>query len=300
MHVVVAGASGFLGAALCSRLVATGHEVTKLVRSQTTDTNLSFWDPATGRIDQVLIDQAAAVVNLSGASIARWPWSGRYKQVLWSSRIDSTTTLRTAIVASSSPTRFISASAMGWYGSDRGQELLSETSAPGTGFLARLCNAWESATGPVSAAGYDVALLRTGLPLHESGGILKSLLPVFRLGAGARIGNGEQLMSVLALDDWVRAVEFLLSNTATGPFNLCINQPVTNAEFTSQLATSQDRRAMLFTPKLALRAALGEQAENLTGSLGMTPTALTEAGFRFNHPDLQSTIGSALSPIDGG
>ncbi|MGJ9414480.1 TIGR01777 family oxidoreductase [Aeromicrobium sp. CF4.19] len=295
MHVVVAGASGFLGSALVAHLRREGHQVTRLIRSGEPTRDSSQWDPAEGRIDRVLIDRADAVVNLSGATIARWPRTNRYKKVLRDSRIDSTTTLSSAIVASGSPTIFLSASAMGYYGSERGNEPLPEGAAAGSGFLAELCRQWEDAAAPVAEAGQRVCLLRTGLPLHRDGGMLAPLLPMFRLGAGARLGTGRQLMSVMALHDWVRAVTFLLENDdASGPFNLSLPVPVTNADFTEELGEVLSRPTILVAPRPVLRTVLGALADDLLGSVGMVPDALTTAGFTFEHPDLASTLRAAL------
>ena len=296
MHVVVAGASGFLGTALVAHLREVGHQVTRLIRSGDDGPDTSLWDPAQGRIDRVLIDRADAVVNLSGATIARWPRTKRYEHVLWDSRIDSTSTIVSAITASETPTALVSASAMGFYGNERGQEPLTEDATSGSGFLAELCRAWEAATHPVSEAGQRVTLLRTGLPLHREGGMLQPLLPLFKIGAGARLGSGDQLMSVLALQDWVRAVTFLLEgDELTGPFNLSLPQPVTNAEFTDALGDALSRPTVLVAPSFVLRTVLGALADDLLGSVGMVPHALTEAGFRFEHPDLMSTVHAALA-----
>ncbi|WP_375003032.1 TIGR01777 family oxidoreductase [Aeromicrobium sp. CTD01-1L150] len=296
MHVVVAGASGFLGTALVAHLREVGHQVTRLIRSGEPAPDSSQWDPASGRIDRVLIDRADAVVNLSGATIARWPRTRRYERVLWDSRIDSTKTLVSAISAAETATTLVSASALGYYGNERGQEPLTEGAPAGSGFLAELCQAWESAAEPAAESGGRVATLRTGLPLHADGGMLKPLLPLFKVGAGARLGSGDQLMSVLALHDWARAVTFLLeSSDASGPFNLALPRPVTNAEFTDGLGKALSRPTFFVAPSLVLRTALGALADDLLGSVGMVPSALLEAGFTFEHPDLASTLQAALT-----
>ncbi len=295
MHVVVAGASGFLGTALVAHLREVGHQVTRLIRSGDPGPDSSVWDPAQGRIDRVLIDRADAVVNLSGATIARWPRTKRYERVLWDSRIDSTTTLVSAITAAETPTTLVSASAMGYYGNERGQEPLTEGASSGSGFLAELCRAWEDATTPAVDAGQRVALLRTGLPLHRDGGMLKPLLPLFKAGAGARLGSGDQLMSVLALQDWVRAVSHVLEHDGRdGPFNLALPRPVTNAEFTDALGAAVSRPTFLIAPSLVLRTALGALADDLLGSVGMVPDALLTSGFTFEHPDLPSVLDAAV------
>ncbi len=296
MHVVVGGASGFLGSALVAHLRGEGHQVTRLVRSGSTGPDTSSWDPAAGRVDQVLVDRADVVVNLSGASIARWPRTASYRRELWSSRVDATTTLTKAVAASSSPTVLLSGSAMGYYGSDRGDERLTEGSEAGDGFLADLCLAWEAATQPAVDAGQRVCLLRTGLPLHADGGLLGPLMLPFRLGLGARLGSGRQQMSVLSRHDWVRAVTFLAEHPdASGPFNLAIEPPVSNAQFTDAVGEALHRPTFLVAPAPVLRVALGALSDDLLGSVGIVPAALLEAGFTFEHPDLARTVRAALS-----
>lgn len=296
MHVVVAGASGFLGTALVAHLREQGHEVTRLVRGEATSADASSWDPAAGRIDGTLVGRADAVVNLSGASIARWPRTEKYKRVLWDSRVDSTTTIVKAIVQADTGTALLSSSAMGIYGSERGQERLNEDAAQGDGFLADLCRAWEGATTPAREAGHRVVFLRTGLPLHRDGGMLKPLLPAFKAGLGARLGDGRQLMSVLALHDWVRAVTHLLEHDdLSGPFNLSLPEPVTNAAFTDAVGDALSRPTVLVAPRFALRTVLGALADDLLGSVGMVPQSLLDSGFRFEHADLDSTVRAAVA-----
>lgn len=294
MRVVVGGASGFLGSALVSHLRGEGHEVTRLVRTGSPGADASVWDPAAGRVDQVLIDRSDAVINLNGATIARWPRTASYRRVLWSSRVDSTTTLSKAVAASSTPTVLLSGSAMGFYGSDRGAEPLTEAAPAGDGFLADLCLAWESATAPAADAGHRVVHLRTGLPLGADGGLLGPLLLPFKLGLGARLGSGRQYMSVLSVRDWVRAVAFLLTAELEGPVNLALPEGVTNAEFTDALGDALGRPTVLAAPAPVLKVALGSLSADLLGSVRMVPDALLSAGFEFADPDLRSAVESAL------
>lgn len=295
MKIVVGGASGFLGNALVERLRADGHEVTRLVRTRTGLEGTSLWDPSAGRIDQVIIDRADAVVNLSGASIARWPRTRSYLRTLMSSRIEPTSTIVKAIVNSPEPPMLLSASAMGFYGTDRGIEVLPETADAGPGPLAEITHAWEAATAPAAEAGARVSHLRTSLVLHASGGALKPMLPAFKLGAGAKLGSGQQYMSFISRDDWVRAVIHLLENDLAGPFNLSTPTPVTNAEFTDTFGDVLGRPTVLKAPGFALKAALGGLAGDLLGSLRLQPSALAGAGFEFEHPDLKSALQAALA-----
>lgn len=294
MHVVVGGASGFLGSALVSHLRGEGHQVTRLVRSGSPGPDGSLWDPAAGRVDQVLVDRADAVVNLSGATIARWPRTRSYKQQLWSSRVDATTTLTKAVAASATPTVLLSGSALGLYGPERGDEPLTEEAAPGHGFLAELCAAWEGATAPAVEAGQRVALLRTGLPLDADGGLLGPLVPMFKLGGGARLGSGRQMMSVMSRRDWVRAVAFLLTHEVSGPVNLALPEAVTNADFTDALGEVLGRPTFLVAPSPVLKLALGSISQDLLGSVRMVPRVLEDAGFTFEHPDVKSALAASI------
>lgn len=294
MHVVVGGASGFLGSALTAHLRAQGHDVTRLVRSGNPAGDASPWDPAAGRVDQDVIDRADAVVNLSGSPISRWPRTARRQQEIRQSRLSATTTLATAIASSSTPTAFISGSGMSWYGTDRGDEILTEDSSAGTGFLADVSHQWEAAAAPAIEAGSRTVFIRTSLVLDANGGVLKLMLPAWKLGGGARLGSGRQYMSLISLRDWVRAVTFAIDNdTVRGPLNAVMPESVTNAEFTDALGDAVHRPTFLAVPSFAVKAVLGGIADDLLGSLRLSPAALSAAGFEFSDPDLRS----ALAPI---
>lgn len=294
-HVVVGGASGFLGTALVDLLRRQGHRVTRLVRSGSSGEDVSRWDPASGTVDPGLIDSADAVVNLSGAPIPRWPWTASYKRELVESRVNATQTLAQAIADAPSPTDLISGSAMGFYGSDRGDELLTESSSPGDGFLADVVRDWEAAAGPAVDAGARVCFIRTSLVLDKRGGTLKLMLPAFRLGLGGKIGSGAQYFSVMSLDDWTRGVEFLITEANTsGPYNFANPHPVTNAEFTLQLGAAVGRRTFLQLPAPPLRIAAGDLSNELLGSRRVVPEHLRRDGFSFADPNIESVIASAL------
>jgi uncharacterized protein len=296
MHVVIGGASGFLGTALVAHLREHGHQVTRLVRSDDASADASRWDPRTGRIDQVVIDRADAVVNLSGATVARWPRTGRYKRELLASRIDPTTTLARAVAASENPPTLLSQSAMGLYGPDRGDEVLTERSEPGTGFLSELVQRWEAAAHPAVEAGARVCWMRTTLPLDRNGGLLGPLVPMFKLGAGARLGSGRQFMTMVSLSDWLRAVTFLIEDPdASGPFNIGMPKPPTNAEFTDALGRALNRPTVLVAPTIVLKTTLGAVADDLLGSLRVDSAALRDAGFTFEHADVESALVPALA-----
>lgn len=295
MHVLVGGASGFLGSALIPALQDAGHRVTQLVRHPVSGSAESRWDPATGSIDQAIVDSADAVINLSGATIVRWPRTAAYQQVLRDSRLGSTRTLATAIAASSSDPIFLSGSASGFYGQDRGEQVLTESSEQGDGFLAQLCADWELAAAPAAEAGSRLAFLRTSLVLGSGGGLLGPLKPAFQLGLGARLGSGRQFMPLITRHDWVRAVLFCLEHDVTGPVNLCAPDDVTNARFTDTVGEQMHRPTFMVAPSPILKLILGDMAGDLLGSVRMRPDVLTTAGFHFDQPTLDAMVESALN-----
>jgi uncharacterized protein (TIGR01777 family) len=296
MHVVIGGASGFLGTTLTAHLREEGHQVTRLVRTDDPRSDASLWDPRTGRLDQIVIDRADAVVNLSGSSVGRFPRTGRVRRELLASRIDATTTLARAVAASESKPALLSQSAMGLYGPDRGDEILTERSEPGTGFLSEVVRRWELSAQQAAEAGARVCWLRTTLPLDRRGGLLGPLVPMFKLGAGARLGSGRQYMSMVALHDWLRAVTFLLEHpTASGPFNIGMPRPPTNAEFTDALGQALNRPTVLVAPTVVLKTVLGSVADDLLGSLRIESAALRDAGFSFDYADVESALKPALA-----
>lgn len=295
MQIVVGGASGFLGTALTAHLRARGHQVTRLIRSGDPADDASTWDPRTGRIDQIVIDRADAVVNLSGSSISQWPRTrGRAREIL-ESRLSTTSTLAKAIAASATPPAFISGSGMSRYGTDRGDEVLTESSSDGEGFLPDVVRQWEAAAAPAVDAGARVAFVRTSLVLDGGDGILALMIPVWKLGGGARLGSGRQYMSYISLHDWVRGVVMLIESPAlSGPFNFATPDPVRNAEFTGALGQAVHRPTFLAVPAPALKLALGSISADLLGSLRLAPEALTNAGFTFAEPDIASVLETAL------
>lgn len=295
MRVVIGGASGFLGTALTHHLRQGGHQVTRLVRSGDPADDASLWDPYTGRIDQIVIDRADAVVNLSGASVARWPRTPKRRRMILESRTSATSTLAKAVAASSTPPALISASGMSKYGVDRGDEVLTEASSPGDGFLPGIIHAWEAAASPAVDAGARVCFIRTSLTLDGKEGLLRFMLPAWKLGVGARLGSGRQYMSFISLNDWLRAAAFLIeSPEASGPHNFAAPVPVTNAEFTDALGDAVHRPTFLVAPRFAIKLALGSIADDLLGSLRVSPAALVDAGFTFDEPDIASALELAL------
>ncbi|MCW2526029.1 MAG: hypothetical protein JWM76_889 [Pseudonocardiales bacterium] len=298
MKVLLAGASGFLGRALLSDLAEHGHETTRLVRGEPAGPDEVRWDPSSGVLDASIIRGFDAVIGLSGAGIGDKRWTPAYKQTLRDSRIQPTAALATAIAAldvHERPDVFVSASAVGFYGS-RGDEILTEESEAGAGFLAQLVIDWEAAAAPAVDAGVRVVFLRTGLVLAATGGLLKKLLPLFKLGIGGKLGSGRQYQPWISLADEIGAIRHILeSSNISGPVNLSSPNPVRNSELGRVIAAAVHRPALVPNPAFALRAALGEFAdEGVLASQRSVPDALIASGYQFEHPDLASAMDWAI------
>jgi uncharacterized protein len=298
MRVAITGSSGLIGSALTAALTADGRQVTRLVRRAPRGPDEVRWDPRTagGGIAPGAFDGVDAVVNLSGAPVAGGRWTPARKQVLRASRIQTTTALVSALArAERPPSVLLSGSAIGWYG-DTGDREVDESAPAGTGFLADLVRDWEAAAQPARQAGLRVATLRSGIVLSRRGGMLGPLLPLFRLGLGARIGDGSQYISWISLTDHVAAVRYLLDHAEIdGPVNLTAPAPVTNAAFTAGLARAVRRPALLRVPGPVIRAALGELSGELLGSQRVLPGRLEAAAFAFRNPDLGSALTAELA-----
>lgn len=289
--IAIAGSSGLIGTALVYALRATDRRVLRIVRRAPSNADELFWNPDTGEFDPAALSGVDAVVNLCGVNVGEKRWSGAFKQSLRDSRIGPTEVLATAVAEAGVPV-LVNASAVGYYG-DTGPRITDETAPAGEGFLANLCVDWEAATWPARQDGARVVLVRSGLVLAQAGGMLGRLKPLFSLGLGARLGNGRQYMPWISLEDEVRALLFAISHDdLSGPVNLTGPAPVTNAEFTTALGRAVNRPTPLMVPGFALRAALGEFAdEGLLGGQRAIPAALERAGFVFHH----NTIGEALA-----
>ncbi|KZS74973.1 epimerase [Mycobacterium kansasii] len=288
--VAIAGSSGLIGSALAAALRAADHTVLRIVRRTPASSEELHWNPDSGEFDPDVLTGVDAVVNLCGVNIGRRRWSGAFKQNLRDSRITPTEVL-SAAVADAGVGTLINASAVGYYGDTRNR-VVDENDSAGGGFLAQLCVDWEAATLPAQYAGTRVVLARTGLVLASAGGALRPMRPAFSVGLGARLGSGRQYMSWISLEDEVRALLFAISNPdLSGPVNMTGPAPVTNAEFTTALGRALNRPTPLMLPGFAVRAALGEFADEvlLSGQRAI-PAALEETGFQFHH----NTIGEAL------
>jgi hypothetical protein len=303
-RILLSGASGLLGAAVRQALSARNLPVLQLVRRPAASSAEIQWNPAAvpAIADPTQLENLTAAIHLSGSNVAAHRWTTAYKHEIASSRVDSTRALATVLASLREPPKvLLVASATGIYG-NRGDELLDETSAPGSGFLADLCQQWEAAAQPAVDAGIRVVHLRFGVVLGPSSkshpGALDKMLPIFRLGLGGPLGSGRQWMSWISLHDAVAAILFALqTQSLNGPVNLTAPCPVTNAAFTRMLARQLHRPAFFRAPAFALRIALGEMAdEALLSSARAHPARLITSGFRFAHPTIDLCLADALAP----
>ncbi|MFD4250804.1 TIGR01777 family oxidoreductase [Amycolatopsis thermoflava] len=292
MRVLIAGSSGLLGSALVATLRDSGHDVRRLVRRPARAADEHSWDPPAGRIDDRAFEDVTTVVNLCGSPMGL-RWSAARKQMIRDSRIEPTEVLAEAVAEYRIPT-LVNASGIGYYG-DTGDTVVTETAPRGQGFLAELCEAWEAATAPATEAGSRVVNLRTGLVLSKEG-LLGPLKPLFWLGLGGKLGDGKQYMPWISLRDHVSAMRFLIEHeTLSGPVNVCNPEPATNAEFTRAMGHALRRPAPWWAPGFALRAALGEVADEMALiSQRAVPAVLEKAGFTFVHTDLEGALAVAL------
>ncbi len=294
MRILLSGSTGFIGKALQGTLKAEGHEVVPLLRRAPEQAEGSFvlWDPAAGQLQPADLEGRDVVVHLAGENIAARRWTEAQKERIRSSRVDATRLLaETLAKLRQKPHSLLCASAVGFYG-DRGDEILSEASAPGSGFLAQLCQAWETACQPAQQAGIRVVHLRFGVVLGPSGGMLAKQLPLFRWGLGGRLGTGRQWISWVSLADLTAAVRHLLINRSlSGPFNITAPAPVTNAEWTVTLSRLLRRPAIFHLPAWLLRMLLGEMAEQLLlASTRAIPYRLQDSGFTFQEGILEPAL----------
>jgi uncharacterized protein (TIGR01777 family) len=282
---------------LVDALEADGHEVRRIVRRPVRHHDREIrWDPAAGTIETSKLSGVDAIVHLAGENLAGHRWNEAVKARLRDSRIKSTRLLCDTLAGlPSKPSVLVSASAVGYYG-NRGNEPVDESSPPGHGFLAELCQQWEAETHAARDADIRVVNLRLGVVLSPHGGALAKMLTPFKLGVGGVLGSGQQYFSWITLDDAVRTIQFALAAAAVcGPVNAVAPQPVTNREFTKTLGNVLGRPTIFPMPAFAARLAFGEMAdEMLLSGVRVEPRALSTAGFEYRYPHLEPALRSIL------
>jgi uncharacterized protein len=293
MRILISGSTGFLGQPLVAKLQASGHTVVRLVRDSRNAGLL--WDPRNKSIDRSRIEGFDAVVNLSGESIAG-RWTSAKKPEILRSRIETGAFLGELIgEMKQKPSVYVSASAIGYYG-NRGDEILTETSAAGNDFLAGICRQWEDVSKPIEAMGVRVVRMRTGLVLSPKGGALQQLLPPFKVGVGGPVGSGKQWWSWIGLDDQIKAYEFAITNDKiSGAVNGVAPNAVRNKEFVKALGKALSRPSFMPLPTIAVKLLLGEMGDALLlSSQYVIPKALSDAGFEFSQPELAGCFRAIL------
>ena len=302
MNIAITGASGLIGRRLMEMLSSRGHGLRVLGRHGGANlppgVRLVVWDPENGEPPEDALRDTDAVVHLAGENVAQ-RWTEAAKRRIRESREMGTRRLVCALARlPRRPSALVCASAIGYYGS-RGDEVLTESSAPGAGFLPDVCTAWEREAVAAEALGIRVVRVRIGILLDPRGGALRSMLPLFRLGAGGRLGDGRQWMSWIHRDDLAELFRFAIEKPIRGPLNAVAPDAAVNSAFTRELARAVHRPAIFPAPKFALRLMFGEMSEILLGSQHVTPKAATAAGFVFRYPRLGPALADLLSPAGG-
>lgn len=301
MKIVISGASGFIGRRLLKTLGQGGHSLHVLSRHQGTNlppgVRLSAWDPMKGPPPEEALIDADAVIYLSGEPVAQ-RWSDEVKRRIRESRVTGTRNLVQGIAqladkTARKPAALVCASATGYYGT-RGDETLSESSSPGSGFLAEVCVEWEREAVAAEPLGVRVASIRTGMALDPRGGAMQRLLPPFRMGVGGKLGSGRQWIPWIHLDDLANLYAFAIDNPVRGALNGTAPNPVTNADFTRALASAVRRPAILPIPPFAMKLLYGEMAQILFDSQRVLPKQAESAGFRFRFPQLPAALADLL------
>ncbi|TAM80658.1 MAG: TIGR01777 family protein [Acidobacteria bacterium] len=293
MKVLVTGSSGLIGSALIPVLTTQGHQVVRLVRRPAQpDEDIAVWDPINGKLDTDALNGTSAVVNLAGEPINALRWTGKRKKRIRSSRVSGTRLLSESLAQLAVPPRvLVSASAVGYYGS-QGDEVLTEESPAGLDFLSTVCQEWEAATEPARQKGVRVVNLRIGMVLSAKGGALRAMLPAFKAGVGGKLGDGRQFVSWIAIDDLTQTISHAIATESlSGPVNAASPNPVRNVEMTKALGHVLKRPTFLSMPVPIVRVIFGEMADALLlSSLRVEPRRLLASGFAFQFPDFESSL----------
>jgi len=294
MRILITGGTGFIGKALCPLLASRGHQLvlwTRQVKPVLPEGVTEF----VNQLSELEPDSVDAVINLAGAGIADKRWSAERKQLLISSRVDTTEQLVEWMKTQTAPPKIlVSASAVGYYG-EQGDQEVSEQTQPVAGFTYDLCDAWEKAALAAEALGVRVCVVRTGVVLGEGGGSLGKMLPAFRFGLGGRLGKGQHWFPWIHLDDMARVYAWLVENEqASGVFNASAPNPVTNADFTKALGVALRRPTIFPMPEVVLKLLFGELAELLLVSDKMLPQRLLAEGFEFTYPKLDTALAEII------
>jgi uncharacterized protein len=297
VKITISGASGFIGRRLLKSLAGDGHTLQVLSRHAGTNMpgNIKVWawDPLKSEAPADALRDADAVIHLAGEPIAQ-RWNQSAKRLIRESREMGTRNLVQAMSRlSKPPATLVCSSAIGYYGS-RVDEVLTEQSAPGSGFLPDVCQAWEQEAAKAESLGTRVVRVRTGVVLDAKGGALVRMLPPFRMGVGGKLGDGRQWMSWIHLEDLVGIFRLALEQRVTGPLNGVAPYPVINTEFTRTLAAALHRPAIFPVPAFALKLLFGEMSQVLLDSQRVVPKAVEEAGYRFRFPQLAGAFADLL------
>ena len=296
MLVLVAGASGFLGSHLAEALRGRGDEVRALVRRPATAADEVTWDPAAGVLDPAALDGVDVVVNVAGSPTIGNPHSKKWATALRESRLSTTSTLAQAIAGRDDPPAYLAGNALAWYGDHGSEPVTEEADSRGEAMMTRLCRDWQAAAQPAVDAGSRVVFLRTVPVMDRQSPPLKQLATVFKLGLGARVGNGRQFFPIVSLRDWTAAVLHLADHDSVhGPANICCPRTPTNAEFTTALARAVHRPAFVAVPSFAVRLGAGEMAAEVLGSVNVRPEVLEDSGFVFQDGDVDDVLASGLA-----
>ena len=301
MKWLLAGASGFLGTAIRVRLASEGQEVVRLVRREPATSTEFRWDPDVGYIDPSAFEGVDIAVNLGGVQVAPLPWTESRREHILSSRVNTTSTISRGLAAQtgSGSRVLIQASGIARYGTASGAEPHTEDSPAAPDYLAQVTTKWEAATRPAADAGVRVVIIRTSPVMDSSGGTFQLLKLPWRCGLGATLGDGSQRMPMISLRDYLAVVQWAAATDgASGPYNLTLPQPTTNAEFADALAAAVHRPRFLQIPAGIMRTALGELAGQLVGDMYAVPKRLTGDGFVFADSTVEDVVRSALhSPV---